>query len=416
MIWDGFLPLKGFKKIIKRSALKMGVEIRRASSNQDKSSQIVSLHPSGRSVGNVLFSYNLYAFLLKQRNEPIPYDHSGRLAGLDMVQTYLDLNYSVDIIDFHDMEFIPIKEYSFFVDFYGNLERIAPLLNGDCKKINGIQTAHWIFNNSAEYKRLSELVQRRGVCLKARRQLIPHLAIDYADYGIIYGNDFTCSTYSYAQKPLYRIPNFSIIDFPWLEEKKFETCRKNFLWFANYGCVHKGLDMVLDAFAQMPECHLTVCGHVEREEDFVKAFYKELYNTPNIHTIGWVDISSPNFSEIINHCVGLIFPSCSEGQSGSVVTCLHAGLIPIISYESGVDIDEDFGIILRNCSVEAIKDSIRRISSKPAQELEQMSRSAWEFAKENYTREKHFEAYRKAVEAIMVTRVRNKVFSDLLNQ
>ena len=32
--------------------------------------------------------------------------------------------------------------------------------------------------------------------------------------------------------------------------------------------VHKGLDLVLEAFAGMPEYHLTVCGPVAKEKDF----------------------------------------------------------------------------------------------------------------------------------------------------
>jgi len=111
--------------------------------------------------------------------------------------------------------------------------------------------------------------------------------------------------------------------YPWPEEKDFEDCRKRFIWFGGSDLAHKGLDLVLDAFAEMPEYDLAVCGPIQGEKEFERAHYQELYHTPNIHTIGWVDVSSPNFMKIMHNCIGLVYPSCSEGQCGSVVTCMQ---------------------------------------------------------------------------------------------
>jgi hypothetical protein len=82
------------------------------------------------------------------------------------------------------------------------------------------------------------------------------------------------------------------------------------------------------------------------------------------------------------------------------VTCLQAGLIPIISYESGVDV-HDFGIILKDCSINEIKRSIQMVSKLPAEELKQMARKAWEYARANHTREKYAKEYQKTVEKII---------------
>jgi hypothetical protein len=46
--------------------------------------------------------------------------------------------------------------------------------------------------------------------------------------------------------------------------------------------VHKGLDLVLEAFARMPECQLTIVGPVRNEPEFVNVYRKELFHTPNI--------------------------------------------------------------------------------------------------------------------------------------
>ena len=135
---------------------------------------------------------------------------------------------------------------------------------------------------------------------------------------------------------------------------------------------------------------------MNRESDFEKAYFKELYQSPNIKTLGFVDVCSDQFLKVIKNTCALIYPSCSEGQAGSVITCMHAGLIPIISYESGVDI-EDFGIILKECSINEIIDSIKQLSQKPEMELQKMSKNAWSYARTHHTREKFAECYDRFV-------------------
>lgn len=240
---------------------------------------------------------------------------------------------------------------------------------------------------------------------------MPNLGIEHADCAVVQGNEFTISTFNYANKPIYKVPTSADILLPWPAHKDFEACKKCFLWLGSGGLVHKGLDLLLDVFAEMPDYQLTICGPISREKDFEKTYYRELYQTSNIHTVGWIDISSQEFIRITNSCIGFINPSCSEGQSASVVTCLHAGLIGIVTYESGVDIGDDFGIVLKECSIEEIKDSIRRISGLPDLELKRMSRKAWKFARTNHTREKFAEEYRKVILEIIAetqTRTNNR--------
>ena len=59
--------------------------------------------------------------------------------------------------------------------------------------------------------------------------------------------------------------------------------------------VHKGLDLVLEAFAATPELQLTVCGPVDRERNFNDFYRRELYRTPNIRTVGWIDVAGREF-------------------------------------------------------------------------------------------------------------------------
>ncbi len=388
------------KKIIKKVTRKLGLEIRRSTPNFDKTA-LVSLKSENGCQGRVLLSYVIEPFLLKS-DEPVPDSHTHYWESLQMARTFLNLGYSVDVISYRNKKFIPKKNYSLFVSARTNFTGIARRLNEDCLKIVHLDTAHWLFNDTAAYNRCLAVKQKRGVALRSYKWVEPNEAIEYADCATVLGNDFTIGTYSYAQKPIFRLSIPTCTVYPWPEDKNYETCRNRFLWMGSSGLVHKGLGLVLEAFAQMPDHHLTVCGPISKDENFEQAFYKELYQTPNIHTVGWIDVTSPKFSEITNKCIGLVYPSASEGQAGAVVTCLQAGLIPIISYESGVDVD-DFGLILRDCSIDEIKNSIQMVSNLSVQKLELMAHKAWKFARENHTREKYAAEYQKVIEKIIAT-------------
>jgi glycosyltransferase involved in cell wall biosynthesis len=362
----------------------------------------ISLKPHKPARGNVLLAYLTDAFHVDDI-QTVPYDHPAYWESFQMAKTFVDFGYSVDVISAADADgFMPEKKYAFYIGHRYNFVTIAQRLNADCVKVLHCDMAHPLFHNDATMSRLLALQHRRGITLPALRFDPPTPAIEHADCAVVLGNEFTIGTYSYANKPIYRLPISAPLVYPWPRRKDFEASRRNFLWFGSHGFVHKGLDLVLEAFAEMPEYHLTVCGPMELdvEKDFKNAFNKELYQTSNIHTVGWVDLGSPEFVQIADKCGGLIYPSCSEGQCGGVIVCMHAGLIPILSYESGVDV-QGFGFLLQDCSVEGIKNSIRMVASLPAEALKERARQTWEFARANHTRKRFAEEYLKVVGAII---------------
>lgn len=366
-------------------------------------SRCISLKPKGPARGDVLLSYVTRPFTLKT-GEPLPNTHSEFRESVEMAHTFLERGYRVDVISFQNNVFVPKKDYAFLVDSRRNLQRLSPLLNKDCVKVMHINAAHVLFHDAAQLRRLLALQQRRGVTLRWQKFEVPYWGIEHADYATILGNQFTMSTYRYANKPLYRVPITSPVLYDFPANKDFDRVRNNFVWFGSGGLVHKGLDLVLEAFAQMPEYRLTVCGPIKNEKDFDAAYHKELYETPNIRTVGWVDIGSREFIRIMDDCLGLVYPSCSEGQCGGVVTSMNGGLIPIVSFETGVDVANDYGIILKDCSIEEIRNSVRQLASLPAQKLMQMARAAWEYGRANHTGDKFGEEYRKAIDQIIAAR------------
>ncbi len=388
------------KDLIKNIFRNFGIEITRYTPDVYK--DVISLKTRDYSIGNMLLSYRIEPFLLGP-GESIPNSHTNYWESYQIAMTFLNMGYNVDIIDFRNRTFTPEKDYSIFVSARTNLERIANLLNKDCIKVAHLDTAHWIFNNHASFKRGLDLQKRRNktITIKSLRIIESNLAIECADFATILGNQFTESTYKYACKPIFRVPLPSCLTYPWFEGKDFDTCRKNFMWFGSSGLVHKGLDLVIEAFMGMPEYNLTICGPIQEEKEFEDIYYHALYRTPNIRTMGWVDVNSDLFKKIANDCLAVIYPSCSEGGGGSVITCMQAGLIPIVSYETGVDV-HDFGIILKSSSVDNIRETVYEISNLSDSELKQMAYKTWEFTRSNHSRECFAREYKEVTQKIIL--------------
>ena len=75
---------------------------------------------------------------------------------------------------------------------------------------------------------------------------------------------------------------------------------------------------------------------------------------------------------------------------------MHAGLIPLVSYEASVDIG-DYGVLLKDTSIGEMEKQVRHLSDLPASELEAMSRAASQFAVSTHTRVAFAENYREFV-------------------
>ncbi len=215
---------------------------------------------------------------------------------------------------------------------------------------------------------------------------------------MVLGNRFTQATYAFAGKPVLHVPVSVPFTYPEAAGKDFAAVRRRYLWFGSGGLVHKGLDLVLEAFAGLPDHELLVCGPIRRERDFERAYFRELYQTPNIRTLGWVDVAPDAFLALARTCLGLVYPSCSEGGGSSVYTCMHAGLLPLVNFEVSVDVAPEYGVLLPRVDPETIQAAVRGLSARSRQQLAAMARAAREQARRVSSKEIFAAAYRRAAE------------------
>lgn len=362
--------------------------------------RVVSLEPAGSRRGRVLLSYIVDPFCLPADAEP-SYDHTHDWECREMARAWLEAGFAVDAIHWTNDRFEPEGAYDVLIDPRLNLERLAPRLEPGCLAVLHAETAHHSFHNAAQRRRLQALRERRGIELPPERMIEENRAVEHADAIVVLGNDFTAGTYAFGAKPMLRVPLSNPYLYPFPEEKDFDAARRRFLWFGSGGLVHKGLDLVLEAFAGMSELHLTVCGPIAREPEFERAYWRELYGTPNVTTLGWVDVAGPAFRELARTRLATVYPSCSEGGGGSVITCMHAGLVPVVTPEASVDVAPERGVVLEEASVEGVRRAVRDLAARPAAELRSTARAAWAFARERHTRASFARDYRRAVREVL---------------
>ncbi|MEN6565060.1 MAG: glycosyltransferase [Veillonellales bacterium] len=305
--------------------------------------------------------------------------------------------YNVDVIDWVAARIDFTKEYDLVVDISPHNRQIyESRLRPDCRELLYATGSSPQWQYRQEELRLAALFERCGVKLKPQTNQeyqYPH-PNDF-DHLLLMGNQHTLGTFENVEKTkVSLLKNNGCIVVPDLDFSLKSS--RNFLFLASQPQVLKGLDLLLEVFPCNPQTTLYVCSLFEREPDFCTLYRQELFHCHNIKPIGFLDTSGPIFREIVRHCSYMILPSCSEGISGSALTAMSFGLVPLLSKECGIN--EDEGQILENCSIDCIAETVDRFSRMPADWIRKQSIRSLEVIRERYSPGAYIESVRKGLQ------------------
>jgi len=368
---------------------------------------VVHLRTGKKKQGVILLSFITGPFT-RTPKEYFTDPHSHYWVCAEITRLFLERGYDVDVINAFNEHFIPKKNYVACIDLHHNLERLSPFLPQKCIKIMHIASSEPNFQNNAEQNRIKQLLQRRNAVMATRRVDIISNNPKYADFLEGYGNETVHNTYgSFGKKiiPIH-VPVMKMYDFPM--NKDFDNTRKHFLWFGGGGAILKGLDLVAEVFAGMPDKHLSIIGPAGYEKEFEEIYANELrlpnitrYPRPKFTENGEIQIGDKKLTEILDQCVAIVYPSASEGTSGSVLQAIHSGLIPIVSKETGINAEEAGGITLTSCSLSEIETAIKKVSEMSAEEIQKRAKMAWDYARKYHTKENFSKEYSSFIDTIL---------------
>lgn len=308
--------------------------------------QVRTLIPRGKIRGYVLVCYIPYTDNPQKLRQ-----HAVVWSSHAICRLFLNKGYLVDVVSNGDADFIPRRSYDIIFDNYWNLERFAKLQPKATKAVL-FSESYQPFANQAERKRIECLGSRRkGNTCRPRRSR-PDDCMDksfaVADFAALIGNRQTLQTYPKEWRRQLTLVTTNTLNPPLIKTAE-QICRSGngFLWHFGHGAVHKGLDLVLEAFASMPHCRLHITAGLNNEPDFLKLYHRELFELPNITCHGFMDCQSAEFRSLLEQCFCFIAPSCAEGISPACAMLMKSGLYPVLSNNCGIDLPPGCGTILK---------------------------------------------------------------------
>lgn len=324
--------------------------------------------------------------------------HTNIHESLSIIRTFIEKDFCIDVIDSLESAYEKLikKEYYDYIFGLGEIYYYACSVNPNAKKIMYITEASPRFAQKQEKERLEYYNERHGKMPKASRTSLFYKdeQFDNTDKYILIGNEHTKNTFDYLNKSIYTISATGLINVDYKCNRNVNESRRNFLWFGSYGAIHKGLDVLVEAFSELQECNLFIAGLRKEEEKYIKI------NSPNINNVGFVNIYSKEFIELMDKCSFVILPSCSEGMATSVLTCMNHGLVPIVTKECGID-TENMGIIIEDYHIESLKSIIRECSKIDLLELGNMHKVIYESSRKKYCSDKFKENFNKIIDKYM---------------
>lgn len=327
--------------------------------------------------------------------------HSNVWECSEIVRCFTHLGYQVDLIAWNDVTFVPSKPYDVVFDIHRNLSRYA---DSQTMKIFHVTGSNPVYSNAAEAVRLAALRERRSCELAPRRWIsaqdmtLFEQNLAAADTVTLIGNEMTLATFPasvhHKIRPIIATGSWLPPDMM-MPRTRFN---REFLWFNSAGAVHKGLDLVLEVFARHPELTLHVVGHYLRERDFVNEYGSELFRLSNIHSHGFLYPGSRTFRNVLQRTGFLINPSCSEGISTSAITCMQAGLVPLLSRNCGISLPEGAGWIFKELSIAEVEATLLAASSHDDATLMDMAENCRKFAHVTFNRSRFSQLLTETIE------------------
>ena len=348
-----------------------------------------------------LLVYLVKPFQLKD-DDPRFLNHQNLMQCRQIASVLGEFGFIVDVADVKDENYKISRYYDLIVSHKINLKSNESNFKKKTIKIYLSTGLNHVVHNRKILKRYKRLLQRRKCNLKIRQIHQEDMPYVYSADAIVgFGNDFTMNTWKETfKKTIYSFNNYGFkTTKTLLDSKEFLTARKNFLFFASGTQICKGLDLLLEIFPRHPNLNLYICSNFENEKDFCKCYHYELYETANIHPIGRIRVNSNKFYDLIQKCAYVILPSCSDASTGSVVQCMYAGLIPVVTKEVGIDTD-GFGVTLAKDNIEDIEKTIIYLTALPEQWHRKHSVRTREIAEKKFSEDAFMNRWREIMEII----------------
>ena len=287
------------------------------------------------------------------------------------------------------------KNYYNCIIGLGDVFKYACEVNKKSKHIMYLTESSPRFSYKQEMERVKYYNERHRKKISITRSNMFYKDSHFEDINnlILIGNEHTKSTYDYLEKKIFTIDATGLKNNNFKNKRNINESKLNFLWFGSYGAIHKGLDILVDIFMNNPNINLYIAGLRKEEEKYIKLGAKNIYN------IGFVNINSEKFNDLMNKCSFVVLPSCSEGMATSVLTCMNHGLIPLVTKECGISLDKEF--LFKDYRINTVEEKINLWSKKSNEEILNLHKNIELYSLEKYGTESYYEKFSEIMSKII---------------
>jgi glycosyltransferase involved in cell wall biosynthesis len=333
--------------------------------------------------GNALLVYRALPFHLAPSHPAFNF-HQSMIQSRLIAEALDHLGFRVDVVDHSKPAAPPRASYDLVVCHDSEADPDLPQFAGARKVYLASGTEHRT-HNSRQKLRLEEFESRMG---RHDIELIWDSEdmrwTEKADAIFCFGNDAVAATwrarFGCPVRPFQNTALKQLSNLP----RQSPSGARHFLFLGSRQQLAKGLDLLLEAFGESPELHLHVCGHHLKDRGFRKAYHELLFQRENIHSHGWVDVTSRRFLKIAAQCAFTISATCAEGSPGSITNAMRLGMIPLLPVEAGLD--EGNGVVLlHDLSIAGIKSTIGHWAAESPETLRRLSDEACQRAEREFT-------------------------------
>lgn len=379
--------------IVKNTCRKFNIQFRKIDPRRSENIVLGINQDCLRDQKKILISYMDYdrtAYSLRYANA-----HTNLQEMMQMVRVLIDMDFCIDVCACNNADAaleMPSDYYDYIIGF-GDMFRLARQRNPKAYTIMYMTENPYSVSKAGEQQRIDYFYERTGKKISFARTGKFYLEKDelLADAIICLGEK------QYFKNAIVkRVYPSAFKNSKYAENICKNRKSTNFFVFGVKGFVHKGNDLLIEVFRNHSDWKLYMCGREIEEE--CKKLGLELPD--NIVDCGFIDVESDRFLELVEICPFVLLPSCSEGMSTSLLTCMRHGQIPVTMRGTGMDELAEYCEYFEDYQVSTIDRKLKELVLMDARKLEQYSDSIYQYANEVFTLSSYTERLRKCFEEL----------------
>lgn len=309
--------------------------------------------------------------------------HQSRREAVEMVRIWNQLGYNVYVQDVGTSRRLPnLSNVHIVFGHEPQMERASNKYKSPIRIYYATGAYH--DHNNAMVKQMTDRINEQySSNIPYRRLQQSHRSYDIATHMLMIGSRFTKETFPEPYRKRITIIHQSFQPTSYLCNVCYAP-ENEYFYMGSAGNMLRGVPLLVEYFIKHTDLTLHLVGPIEK--DYYELIKGEL--TPNIIIHGSMDINSDAFRKIVARCNFVIYPSGSEGLSGSLLNSMKNGLIPIVTRWAAFDEINDYGHVLSDWSVTAIDEAMQWAIAIPKEKVTARKKACQEYVLNNFTIER----------------------------